>query len=89
MATSVWKGALSFGLLTILIRLYPAARAQRAALHQLHRVCHTRLRQPLYCPHCKRIASDSTIPHALLLVFLRFFRTIARPSILRSGDAPK
>ena len=61
MATSVWKGSLSFGLLTIPIRLYPAARSQRLALHQLHSVCHTRLRQPLYCPTHKRIVERSEV----------------------------
>lgn len=61
MATSVWKGALSFGLLTIPIRLYPAARSQRIQLHQLHSTCHTRLRQPLYCPTHKRIVERSEV----------------------------
>jgi len=61
MAASVWKGALSFGLLTIPIRLYPAARSQRIGLHQIHSVCHTRLRQPLFCPTCKRIVERSEV----------------------------
>jgi hypothetical protein len=46
MATAVWKGALSFGLLSIPIRLYTAARSERTSLHQLHNKCHRRLRQP-------------------------------------------
>jgi len=54
MASSTWKGALSFGLLTIPIRLYPAARSERTYLHQLHNKCHTRLKQPLFCPTCNR-----------------------------------
>ena len=61
MATSVWKGALSFGLLTIPIRLYPAARSERIQMHQLHSTCHTRLRQPLYCPTHKRIVERSEV----------------------------
>jgi DNA end-binding protein Ku len=47
---ATWRGALSFGLLSIPIRLYPTARSQRACLHQLHKKCHTRLKQPLFCP---------------------------------------
>src|ERR1700729_1434227 len=54
MASSVWKGTLTFGLLAIPIKLYTAARSQRINLHQLHKVCHTRLKQPLFCPHCNR-----------------------------------
>jgi DNA end-binding protein Ku len=61
MATSVWKGTLSFGLLTIPIRLYPAARSQHIQLHQLHSTCHTRLRQPLYCPTHERIVDRSEV----------------------------
>jgi len=61
MAAAVWKGALSFGLLSIPIRLYSAARSERTVLHQLHDKCHTRLRQPLFCPTCKRIVKRSEV----------------------------
>lgn len=54
MAHSVWKGALSFGLLTIPIRLFTAARSERMNLNQIHKECKTRLRQPLYCVSCER-----------------------------------
>jgi len=58
---STWRGALSFGLLTIPIRLYPAARSQRTFLHQLHDKCHTRLKQPLFCSTCNRIVSRDEV----------------------------
>jgi DNA end-binding protein Ku len=61
MASSVWKGTLSFGLLAIPVKLYTAARSQRMNLHQLHKVCHTRLKQPLYCPQCKRQVERSEV----------------------------
>jgi DNA end-binding protein Ku len=61
MAASVWKGAISFGLLTIPIRMYTAARSDRVNLHQIHKKCHTRLRQPLFCPHCDRIVDRSEV----------------------------
>lgn len=61
MAAAAWKGFLSFGLITIPVRLYAAARSARFQLHQLHSVCHTRLRQPLYCPTCKRIVDRSEV----------------------------
>src|ERR1700729_370252 len=54
MASPVWKGTLTFGLLAIPIKLYTAARSQRINFHQLHKKCHTRLKQPLFCPHCNR-----------------------------------
>ena len=61
MASSVWKGTLTFGLLAIPIKLYTAARSQRINLHQLHKVCHTRLKQPLFCPHCNRQVERSEV----------------------------
>lgn len=61
MPTAVWKGAISFGLLSIPIRLYPAARPERIKLHQIHKKCHTRLRQPLYCPTCRRMVDRSEV----------------------------
>jgi len=61
MASSVWKGAISFGLLTIPIRMYTAARSERVQLHQIHKKCHTRLRQPLFCPECNRIVDRSEV----------------------------
>jgi DNA end-binding protein Ku len=61
MASSAWKGMISFGLVSIPVRLYPAARASRINLHQLHSVCKTRLRQPLYCPTCERIVERNEV----------------------------
>jgi DNA end-binding protein Ku len=61
MASAVWKGTLSFGLLAIPVKLYTAARSQRMNLHQLHKVCHTRLKQPLYCPQCNRQVDRSEV----------------------------
>jgi DNA end-binding protein Ku len=61
MAAAAWKGFISFGLITIPVRLYAAARRSRFALHQLHRKCHTRLRQPLFCPTCNRPVDKSEV----------------------------
>lgn len=61
MASSAWKGFVSFGLVSIPVRLYPAARSSRIPLHQLHSVCKTRLRQPLFCPTCNRMVERSEV----------------------------
>lgn len=54
MASTVWKGYLSFGLLSIPIRLFAAARSERISFNQLHRQCHSRIRQLTFCPACDR-----------------------------------
>jgi DNA end-binding protein Ku len=61
MASSVWKGMLTFGLVSIPIKLYVAARSKHIALHQLHKECNTRLKQPLFCPHCNRFVDRSEV----------------------------
>jgi DNA end-binding protein Ku len=61
MPSSTWKGYLAFGLISIPIRLSPAARTERISFNQLHKVCHTRLKQPLFCPACDRMVERSEV----------------------------
>ncbi|MGH9445920.1 MAG: Ku protein [Terriglobia bacterium] len=61
MASATWKGHLTFGLVSIPLRLYAAARSKRIELHQLHKPCRTRLRRPLFCPHCNRLVEQSEV----------------------------
>ena len=61
MATSVWKGHLTFGLISIPVRLFTAARGERVSFNQLHKVCNSRLKQPLTCPTCNRTVERSEI----------------------------
>ncbi len=61
MATSVWKGHLTFGLISIPVRISAAARGERISFNQLHKVCHSRLKQPLFCPVCNRNVERSEI----------------------------
>ena len=54
MASTVWKGYLTFGLLSVPIRLFAAARSERVSFNQLHKECKSRIRQLVYCPTCDR-----------------------------------
>lgn len=58
---SSWSGHLTFGLISLPIRLSPAARTERISFNQLHKECHTRLKQPLFCPTCNRMVERSEI----------------------------
>jgi DNA end-binding protein Ku len=48
MATSVWKGHLSFGLVSIPVKLSRAARAEKVSFRQVHEATGTRVRQALW-----------------------------------------
>lgn len=49
MATNVWKGHLTFGLVSLPVRLLTAARGETISFNQLHKTDHSRVRQVLYC----------------------------------------
>src|SRR5215471_16597353 len=49
MASTVWKGHLTFGLLSLPVRLYSAARSESVSFNQLHKSDHSRVKQVLYC----------------------------------------
>ena len=52
MAATTWKGYITFGLISVPVRLFTAARSERVSFNQLHKECHTRVRQQLHCPTC-------------------------------------
>lgn len=49
MASTVWKGHLTFGLLSLPVRLFSAARSESVSFNQLHKSDHSRVKQVLYC----------------------------------------
>lgn len=49
MASTVWKGHLTFGLVSLPIRLYSAARSESVSFNQLHKTDNSRVKQILYC----------------------------------------
>lgn len=51
MPATVWKGFISFGLVSLPVRLFAAARYSHIEFHEIHRACGHRLRQQLFCPH--------------------------------------
>ncbi|HVO82187.1 MAG TPA: Ku protein [Terriglobales bacterium] len=50
MAASVWSGYLTFGLISIPVRLFSGARSSGISFNQLHRTDHHRVKQQLICP---------------------------------------
>jgi DNA end-binding protein Ku len=49
-ARSIGSGTISFGLVSIPIKLFTATSAQNVSFNQLHKKCGSRLRQQLICP---------------------------------------
>ncbi|MDQ2842177.1 MAG: Ku protein [Acidobacteriota bacterium] len=61
MAATVWKGYITFGLITIPVRLFAAARTERVSFNQLHGVCGSRIKQQTLCPQCDRVVERSEL----------------------------
>jgi DNA end-binding protein Ku len=61
-ATSVWKGHLTFGLVSLPIRLFSAARAESVSFNLLHKTDNSRIKQVTFCQ-----AEDKAVPRSDLV----------------------
>ena len=55
---AVWRGAISFGMVAIPIKLFPATQSNSLSFVQMHSTCNTRIKQQKYCPH-----HESNVPN--------------------------
>jgi len=62
MAASVWKGHLTFGLVSFPIRLFSAARSETISFNLLHKADHSRIKQMVFCQ-----AEDKAVPRSELV----------------------
>lgn len=58
---SIWKGSISFGLVSIPVRLYSAIQAHALSFKMLHAKCHTPVQYERWCSHCKKKVEWSQI----------------------------
>jgi DNA end-binding protein Ku len=62
MASTVWKGFLQFGLVTVPVKLSVAARSESVEFHMLHKGCNARLEQKYFCKACgKEVPRADTV----------------------------
>ena len=61
MAASVWSGYLTFGLISMPIRLFSGARSSGISFNQLHRTDLHRVKQQLICPLDNKVLDRSEI----------------------------
>jgi len=58
---TLWKGAISFGLVHIPVRVYPATESKGIKFRYLHRECQTPVRYVKWCPACGREVAPEEI----------------------------
>lgn len=61
MASTVWKGYLTFGLISVPVRLFVAARTERISFNQIHEKCGSRIKQQTWCPVCERVVERNEL----------------------------
>lgn len=61
MAASVWSGYLTFGLISMPVRLFSGARPSHVSFHMLHRDDHVRVKQQLICPEEEKVIGRDEI----------------------------
>ncbi len=50
MPRPIWKGAITFGMISIPVKLYGASESKDIAFNNLHKTCKSRLKQKRWCP---------------------------------------
>jgi DNA end-binding protein Ku len=60
MPRSIWNGVISFGMVSIPVKLYTATESKDISFNQLHKDCGSRIKQLRWCPvHENEVAYDS------------------------------
>lgn len=61
MATSVWSGTVTFGLVSIPVKLYTATTSHNISFNLLHQPCKSRINLQNYCPSCEKVVERSEL----------------------------
>ncbi len=55
MARAIWKGIITFGMVSMPVKLYTATSSKSVSLHLVHKKCDSRIREQRYCPTCEEV----------------------------------
>ena len=61
MATAVWTGTITFGLVSIPVKLFAATTSHNISFNLLHRECKNRINLQNYCPHCEKVVERADL----------------------------
>ncbi|HWP64556.1 MAG TPA: Ku protein [Candidatus Limnocylindria bacterium] len=60
-ARSIGSGTISFGLVSIPVRVFVATHSEQPSFNLLHAECNSRIRQQTWCPRCERVVERSEL----------------------------
>ena len=61
MATAVWTGTVTFGLVSIPVKLFSATTSHDVSFNLLHNECKGRINLQNYCPQCERVVERTEL----------------------------
>ncbi len=61
MPRPIWKGVITFGMISIPVAMYGATESKDVSFNQLHKECNSRIKQKRFCPVCERDVDGSEI----------------------------
>ncbi len=62
MPSSIWSGYLTFGMISIPVKMFPAARSEGIGFNMLHKDCGSRVKQQYICPvHERPVTRDEIV----------------------------
>jgi DNA end-binding protein Ku len=61
LATAVWSGTITFGLVSIPVKLFAATTSHNVSFNLLHRECKNRINLQNYCAHCEKVVERSDL----------------------------
>jgi DNA end-binding protein Ku len=88
-ARSMGSGTISFGLVAIPIRLYPAVVSERVSFHLLHAKCGSRIKYQTYCPVCDQVVDRDDLVKGYELGKEQYIRVTEEELEALEGDASK
>jgi DNA end-binding protein Ku len=86
---SLGTGTISFGLVSIPVRLYTAASSGNVAFNQLHSVCGSRIKQQIFCPKCNKTVDRAELTRGYEFAKDQYVRVSDEELKSMEGEASK
>src|SRR5215470_15302453 len=86
---SLGSGTISFGLVSIPVRLYTAASSGNIAFNQLHSVCGSRIKQQIFCPKCNKTVDRAELTRGYEFAKDQYVRVSDEELKAMEGEASK
>src|SRR3989440_366431 len=86
---SLGSGTISFGLVSIPVRLYTAASAANVAYNQLHAPCGSRIKQQTFCPKCNKTVERAELTRGYEFAKEQYVRVADEELKALEGEASK